>query len=113
MTRFELTIALGGAVVAAAAVGWVLHAAWSRIAHGPRSNPEKLAELSKALAEAEDSRDALSERAADVERDLTARLAETEERLSRELSERQAELEATMETVGELRRQLSEARGPD
>ncbi len=109
MTRMELALALGAAVLVAAAVGWGLHMVWTRVRSKHRANPEKLAALSAHIAEIEEARDAERMSAASTEAALREELVETQSRLTRELAERQAELEATMETVGELRRRLDGA----
>ena len=111
MTRMELALALFAVVLASAALGWGLHLLWERLTAGPKSDPEALAKLSARLAEAEEARDAVFSRAQETEAELREALDETRSRLSRELAERQAELDATMDIVGELRRQLDVARG--
>lgn len=110
MTRVELALILGGAMLLAALVGWGLRWLWERLHAGPPADAARLDALSAALAEAEATRDALADAAAARIAALEGELAETERRLGRALAEREAELEAVMETVGALRRELAAAR---
>lgn len=110
MTRAELALALGAAVLLAAALGWGLHALFARLSWRSDAEAGEVAELSARLAELEETLDGTREAAARREAELKARLEETETALTRDVAERTAELEAAMETVGYLRRELEAAR---
>lgn len=107
MTRLELAATFGAAMLATALLGWGLRWAWERLRSGPPADRARLDALSLQLADVEAERDALAEAAAAREAELSERLQETEGRLRRALAEREAELEAVMETVGSLRRELA------
>ncbi|MDF2231145.1 hypothetical protein P2H44_01115 [Albimonas sp. CAU 1670] len=111
MTRLELALALGAAMALSAALGWALHALWARLVRRPDAAEARQQELMRQLADAEEARDALVAEAA-AERDaLHGRLEEVETELTRALHEREAELEAAMDTIGSLRREIEALRG--
>ncbi|MEC9432809.1 MAG: hypothetical protein VYD87_07870 [Pseudomonadota bacterium] len=111
MTRIELALAFGAALLVAAALGWALGALRARIRRDGGEAARAMADLSRRLADAEEARDALEAEAEARAVALAAAAAETETTLRRDLAERTAELEAAMDTVGALRREIEALRG--
>lgn len=97
MTRIDLFLAILAVLVVAMLSGWALHLLWARLTHRGAADAERLHEMAERLHEVELERDAAERR-----------LQEAEETLRAALAEREAELGAAMESVGDLRRQLSE-----
>jgi hypothetical protein len=110
VTRLELAAGLGVAVLFAAALGWMLHALWIRMSWRSDAEAGEAAELAARLADVEEAQDAEREAWRRREAELLARLEEMETALTRDVAERTAELEAAMDTIGHLRRELEEAR---
>ncbi len=110
MTRIELTVALAAALLAAALTGWVLCWLWGRLARGGARDFAGHSDMAELLHAAKMERDAALER----ERETAARMAverrAIEESLKARLAEREAELAATMDTLGDLRREVAEWR---
>ncbi len=111
MTRIELAAAIGAAMLLAAALGWLLHALWARLAHRPQAVDARAADLARRLADAEESRDRLAAEAAAAHAALMDSSREAEVKLRRDLTERTAELSAAMDTIGALRREIDVLRG--
>ena len=110
MTRMELTAAIAAALALAALGGWVLHWLWARIMRGGARDYAEHSDMAELLHAAKLERDAAVAR----ERETAARLTEerhaAEERLKAKIAEREAELSATMGTLGDLRREIVEWR---
>lgn len=107
LTGRELGLAIAGVLLAAVALGALLHWLWTRLGRRGRDDGRRLAELAERLKQAEADR-----AAADLARD------ETEAALARELAEAQLDLEATHDAlaraqtrVRELEAELERARG--
>ncbi|SDX13547.1 hypothetical protein SAMN05444336_103403 [Albimonas donghaensis] len=111
MTRLELAVALGAALLVAAALGWALGALRAQIRRRGGAEARALADLSRRLADAEEARDALAAETAAREAGLIAAAQETETELRRDLTQRTAELDAAMDTIGALRREIEALRG--
>ncbi len=99
MTRFDLVLAILAILLVAMICGWALHWLWSRLSRPPRSEIDHLHEMAERLHEAEEARDEAERRLAEIE--TTSRTA---------IAEREAELEAAMDTIGNLRHEIAEWR---
>lgn len=110
MTRTELTIAIALAIALAAVAGWVLHWLWARMTRGGGRDLAEHSDMAELLHETKLERDAAAARERETAARLTAERQEAETRLHSVIAEREAELAATMDTLGSLRREIAEWR---
>ena len=103
LTGGQLATAITAVLVAAVAVGWVLHWAWIRLSNAAVSDAARVADLSERLHEVDRSRQAAEEGRVLAEQQLASREAEMEERLAamearlhRELEAREVELASSL-----------------
>ncbi|CAN5684817.1 hypothetical protein BH23PSE1_BH23PSE1_13720 [soil metagenome] len=100
MNRTELTLAIAGALFAAALLGWILRSIFTRLNAGGRTKRlGAAADLADRLHEAEEDRGRAERRLAAMEADCGERLRE----LEAELSRTQAALDAAEAEVEEVR----------
>ncbi len=100
MDRNELTLAIAGALVAAALLGWILRWIFDRLnrSSGPRSI-RRTADMATRLHDAEAARDAAEAAAGRIEANLRGRLEQA-----------QAELAAALQDAARANAQVEEIR---
>lgn len=111
LDRQSLALAIGGVVLLAFVTGWLAHWVWSRMASAAAPRGDRADELVAELLIVEDARDRALAEKRELERALRGEAAETEALLQTQLRQREAELEATMETLRSTRAELEAARG--
>lgn len=134
-TGSGLATVVAGGLIAAAAVGWVMHWLWSRLTGAPRTDAARIDDLVARLDRAETAREAAEAALAESEtrhaareselmreiEELRARLAEVDARKEAELAHARREAEADARTaweglrgararIGELERELAALR---
>lgn len=99
----QLGIAITAVLVAAIALGWILHWIWLRLAKKPQTDAarmnaliDRLHEADHARAEAEHAREMAENALATREAEMKARLADMRERMEGAVGEREAALEQAL-----------------
>ena len=108
MTEQDLAWLIGGALLAAFALGWAAHWLWAALTR--RRSPEALRVEAMAadLLHAEAERDAIRQEKAKTETSLSTEFSAREQELEVKLRETQAELAATMDGLRAARQELAE-----
>ncbi len=95
MDRGQLTLTITGALIAAAIAGWCLRWIFGIINRPPPAPPPEETELMASLRQAQEAQAAAEKQLSELDQYYRNRLAQTE-----------AELEAAMDALGAVRREL-------
>lgn len=111
LTHDALTGVIAGSLFAAFLIGWIAHWIWARMAAAADPREDRANELVAELMVVEEARDRALAEKRELEAALRGEAAETEALLQTQLRQREAELEATMDTLRAARAEIEELKG--